>query len=135
MEVELLSYENDTLKVKLNNKVLEFRRYDADYDYDIKYKNNKTYIEIKDFFWHYSQDDKKYQIVFGTDGTFYIIDTDKAMTLDKYSYCNHYRFDSENEITVLCEDKNDIKLKIHSVSDGTLKLNFDGQEITAKDID
>ena len=135
MEVQLLSYENDTLKVKLNNELMEFRRYDADYNYDVKYENNKTYNEIKELYWHYSQDGKNLQISFGNDGSFYVIDKDKLEGLDKYYYCKHYRFDSENDITVLCEDKNDIKLKIHSVSDGTLKLNFDGQEITAKDID
>jgi hypothetical protein len=135
VKLELLSYENDTLKVKLNNELMEFRSYDADYNYDIKYKKNKTYNEIKELYWHYNQDGKNLQISLGNDGSFYVTDKDKLEGLDKYYYCKHYRFDSENEITVLCEDKNDIKLKIHSVSDGTLKFNFDGKEIIAKDID
>lgn len=135
VKLELLSYENDTLKVKLNNELMEFRRYDADYNYDVKYEKNKTYNEIKELYWHYNQDGKNLQINLGNDGSFYVINKDKLEGLDKYYYCKHYRFDSENEITVLCEDKNDIKLKIHSVSDGTLKFNFDGKEITAKNID
>ena len=90
VKLELLIYENDTLKVKLNNELMEFRRYDADYNYDVKYEKNKTYNEIKELYWHYKQDGKNLQISLGNDGSFYVIDKDKYFNCKKRKYLSFY---------------------------------------------